>query len=113
MADVIAEYRTCCECKSTRPFMHPLQIEGEQIVIFHDPDATSPVFAPDEYLGKWDNLLEAIAVAPVADVAELRRNGVVLARAFVAIDGVLGWHVLPPAVLGLPDAAVDIPAPTP
>lgn len=100
MANVIAEYRTCGDCKSTRPYTYPPEIEGVHIMMFHDPQAKEPIpsltidyeEAPVEY----DNLLDALEVGPVADVAELRREGVVLARAFVGIDGVLGWKVLAP-----------------
>lgn len=89
VADVICEYRTCRSCKSTRPFIHPVEIAGESVCLFHDPLAA-------ESTQVWVNLLDAIEQAPPADVAELRREGIVLARAFCAIDGVIGWKVLSP-----------------
>ncbi len=89
LADVAAEYRTCSSCKSTRPFMHPFAIEGQKVVLFHDPLSTEP-------LGEWDDLFEAMWEAPPADVAELRREGIVLARAMIGVDAVLGWMALPP-----------------
>lgn len=100
IADVICEYRTCRACKSTRPFIHPIEIEGQKIRLYHDPLATEPwtsegpTDSADTH--SWDNLLDAIEQPPLADVAELRREGIVLARAFCAIDGVIGWKVLSP-----------------
>jgi hypothetical protein len=99
LADVVCEYRTCHVCKSTRPYIKPLAIEGQVIMMYHDPISTVPVTYTLEDVERtetWDNLLDAIAMPPGADVAELRRNGVVLARAICAIDGVVGWKVLSP-----------------
>lgn len=99
LADVVCEYRTCRMCKSTRPYIKPNFIEGEPIMLFHDPLAKESVkvtVEDGEKLESWANLLDAIIEPPIADVAELRRNGVVLARAFCAIDGVVGWKVLSP-----------------
>jgi hypothetical protein len=108
VAEVASEYRECPMCHSTRPYIHPYSVEGKTIRLFHDPTAQQPmdlleVDSEQAVLrtSRWESLLEALVQGPPADVAELRRqtdNGdwVVLARAYVGIDGGVGWKVLPP-----------------
>jgi hypothetical protein len=99
LADVVCEYRECLICHSVRPYMHPNVVADKLVTCYHDPLATSPILGPSENgfePNVWASIVDALVEAPPADVAELRRGGVVLARAFCAVDGVLGWRVLPP-----------------
>lgn len=93
ISNVTCEYRTCQACLSTRAFMYPYEIEGKTVHVFHDPLAKES--AMSDHPG-YESILDALMDGPISDVCELRRDGVVVARAFVGIDGVVSWMILPP-----------------
>jgi len=89
MADVACEYRTCSHCRSTRAYMPADVVRLRRVHLYNDPNTS-------EISGEWDGLLDALDTAPTVPHAELRRNGVCIARAFTASNGSYGWRVMPP-----------------
>lgn len=91
LANIACEYRTCTKCQATRPYRPARTVPGRHIHLYLDPETS-------EVSGEWDDLLEAIANGPPSPLAELRRNGIVLARTYCGIDEVHGWFVMPPEI---------------
>lgn len=88
MGDIACEYRDCANCGSTRAYMPADIVRGRHIGLYENPETS-------EVSGEWDSLLDALEHAPAKELAELRRNGRLLARAFVG-PGVCGWLIATP-----------------
>ncbi len=89
MGDVACEYRTCRHCSSTRAWAAVDEVPGRRIGLYLDGDTS-------EVEQEYTSLLDATEEGPFADGAELRRNGVLLAKAFRTVDGHTCWRFLPP-----------------
>lgn len=91
MGDLACEYRTCLNCHSTRAFM-PSDVKiGRKVRIYEDR-------VTSEIAWEGDSLLDALAEVPARN-AEIKRNGVTLARAVGHPNDAVRsriWFVLPP-----------------
>lgn len=87
---IACEYRTCLHCHSTRAYAPVDVLRGRRVHWYRNQDSSEPV-------GEYDSFLEAITHDPVCAACELRRNGVILAKAWVDVLGkIQGWRVMPP-----------------
>ncbi len=89
MAGVACEYRTCKWCHNTRAYMPMDKHPTRRVILYVDPETS-------EVSEEYESLLDAIEVTPATARAELRRNGLTLARAFVDPRGEFGWRIMRP-----------------
>lgn len=103
LGGVVAEYRTCLQCGSTRAFMPPDVIEGEPVELWEDGRRQGePVFQNGVVIGRtkrmprWAGILDATEESPVLPTMTLVRAGKVVATV-VEGPGTMAWFILPPS----------------
>ena len=88
IGDTVCEYRTCV-CGSTRAWSPRDVVTGRLVAIYEERDSSAVAW-------EGESFLDALDQTP-ADWAEIRRNGVLLARSVTAPDGrTRFWRVMPP-----------------
>lgn len=87
---IACEYRDCLHCHSTRAYGPVDVLRGRRVHLYNDPETS-------EISGEWDSFLDSLTDDPPCAASELRRGGVVLAKAWADVTGkILGWQVMPP-----------------